>query len=358
MTRPSIKLGEGTYGTVRLENGTAVKTFHKLPRLVQEYAALVYLKDCPHIVKPLKVKYKKNELVMELYDTSFRKWLDSGGLFNYKGTMLIIRDILLGLIELHDRGLAHGDIKPGNILVNENPLRAVLGDAGFVSVQKYAKVKRTAPTYRDPNEHFSTAHDIYSLGIILVEIFGKIKLLRQHEYKEIWKIAKEHLDDDECEIVLEMLNDKHSKRPSAREVLDRLFNMRVPEYSTSDITITPRISDTDLQKMRTRIMKTCDDFKISRGNIGFYALVAYFSNSDSSMSSDSDKSHPFSSSLHEVIILMILTALFGGPRIDIPDAKRLSNRREDEIYKLLKQMTSNIEVMQILFGGRNLFAIK
>src|SRR5689334_17210470 len=104
-------LGRGTYGTVVKENNVAVKTYHKLPHLIQEYVALRYLDDCKYIVHAKDVLYDKNQLVMDLYDMSLNKWLKSECSCN-DCLQHIVHNILCGIIELHDRGLAHCDIKP------------------------------------------------------------------------------------------------------------------------------------------------------------------------------------------------------------------------------------------------------
>src|SRR5436189_1973265 len=112
-------LGEGAYGKVRAHNNLAVKTFNDLLPLVQEYAALKYLRDCDYIVKVDKVDFEQLELYMELYDDSLRGFISKhrGSKTYLTKIDTIINHILKGLIEIHDRGLLHGDIKPSNILI-------------------------------------------------------------------------------------------------------------------------------------------------------------------------------------------------------------------------------------------------
>ena len=144
----SEKLGRGAYGKVIKKNNTAIKQFAYLPHVIQEHSALMYLKDCNYIVHETAVNLPKNELTMELYDMSLRHYLSSEcccvACIN-----TILHNILMGMIELHDRQLSHSDLKPGNILIRKEPLKAVLGDCGFVSVSKYSKQQRTAHSYRD-----------------------------------------------------------------------------------------------------------------------------------------------------------------------------------------------------------------
>ena len=102
-------LGKGSYGEVTVKNGVAVKKFIKLSHLIQEYMALYYLRDCKHIVRVVDVNFEDLELSMELYDYSLRKYLEDN---DKPEVMKILHGILLGLVELHDRGLVHGDIKP------------------------------------------------------------------------------------------------------------------------------------------------------------------------------------------------------------------------------------------------------
>src|SRR5579872_5242708 len=91
----------------------------KMAHLIQEYMAGVYLSDASHVVRIKSVDFKKLELSMELHDMSLRGWLeknDNNPCFETR--MGILKDIVIGLVELHERGLVHGDLKPGNILVS------------------------------------------------------------------------------------------------------------------------------------------------------------------------------------------------------------------------------------------------
>src|SRR5204863_5548131 len=107
----------------------------------------------------------------------------------------IINHILKGLIEIHDRGLLHGDIKPSNILINYSPLKAVIGDCGFVSSTRYAKITCTAPRYREKEVQYDYGHDMYSFGITLFEIFSNTKLNEQFGYRQIEGIIEREIVD-------------------------------------------------------------------------------------------------------------------------------------------------------------------
>lgn len=280
------KLGKGAYGEVIQRNGNAVKKFMKLQHLIQEYTALKYLDDCKYVVKSKGVNYGNLELEMELYDCSFRRWIDmknNHGGYNINEILVLFRDILLGLIELHDRNLSHGDLKPSNILVKLDPLSAVIADCGFVSISKYAKVDRTAEVYRDPNIEYDQKHDIYSFGIIFLEIVGGIKLNKQTNYQELKYLIKENIKDEKyMKLVYNLVHENRDKRPSARELIYRLFSLK-PEIWKGHINIISPIILHRLDKKNNYVIRKFmkmigDEYGIGRSKKGFNALTRFIEN--------------------------------------------------------------------------------
>ncbi len=216
------KLGRGAYGKVVKRDNMAIKQFLHLPHVIQEHCALTYLKDCQYIVHASDVNYEKNEIAMELYDMSLRKYL-STECCCVSCINTIIHDILMGLIELHDRNLSHSDLKPGNILIQKEPLKAVLGDCGFVSISKYSKQQRTAQSYRDLIIVNDDKHDIYSFGVVLMELIYSVKPVIYESYKEIHKTIHHKVHDNHKKLLKSIMNQDRDQRPSARKLLDIIF---------------------------------------------------------------------------------------------------------------------------------------
>lgn len=270
-------LGQGAYGAVVLKDGKAVKTFHKLNHLVQEWIAGFYLKDCDCIIRHSDFDVSRLELSMELYDTSLSKALDKGRLTE-GDKWTAMKDILKGLIEIHTRGLAHGDIKPGNILVRFHPsFKAVLGDLGFVSLTKYAKVERTAARYRELNIKQRTSHDIYSLGILMIEMFGSIDINSQLDYKDASRVASDAIKNPRLlSIIIRMINSEHYQRPSAQEIYKFLFGTH---YSPTNGSSSSGSFTTDLriEDLHGWMKNKAAKYKISGYKRGYQALMTYIS---------------------------------------------------------------------------------
>lgn len=313
-------LGAGSYGEVTVRDDKAVKRFSKLSHLIQEYMALKYLDDCNYVVHSKGVNFDSLELYMELYDKSLRKWLEDkrdNTSANHEDIMKILHDILLGLIELHDRELAHGDLKPGNILIRINPLKAVLGDCGFVSVAKYAKVDRTAAIYRDPIISHDPSHDMFSFGICFLEMIAEIKISRQATYGELKRVVHDTIKNPKYrKIIYNLLHEDKDRRPTARSLLFRLFKENPHKW------IKPTLIESDPSKsgngkhgripvsiladernyIRKLVKVTSYEFEINRGKKGYGALISYIDN------------HKIESALYKVhtaVTLMILSSIFG-----------------------------------------------
>lgn len=339
-------LGQGTYGYVEKHNNVARKTFKFLPHIIQEYCALTYLDKCKYIVHANHVNYKKKQLDMELYDMSLRDWIENN--INYdcdkckkmdqnKYIHKIIHDILCGLIELEDLGLAHADIKPGNILICNKPFKAVLGDCGFVSICKYAKQTRTAPAYRDPNVKNDNKHDIFSFGLCVLELKYRVRPKLYEGKKDINVIVDKYVKDNVFNNLLkQVMHEKRHKRPSAREVLNQLYNENpsnnyIPNhYKGVNNTIT------------TYMKKYADALGIKCSSIGSNALIHYIN--ENSINKSKYK-------LYITATLIILASVFGRNKEIVPIIyNHVFNTNDyDPVIPIIKKLTTNNQFIKILY---------
>lgn len=274
-------LGKGAYGTVEKRGNLAVKKFDHRGSLIQEFLAGRYLYGCDNIVKVVGVDFLKLELHMELHETTLANFLrnerESSGLSdsitnNQQVKYQILQDILIGLDHLHKRGLTHGDLKPGNILLSKN--RACLGDLGFVSLGRYARVTRTTKTYCEKTIKQSAVHDLYSLGVVINQMFGSLPMKKQMSYDSAHRHITASVEDPQLRsVALRLTSAKHFTRPSAAEVLKELFNresdIHLGKYPQSE-------SSDDSERLLYKWMRQCARrYSLDRAYRGYKAVMCY-----------------------------------------------------------------------------------
>ncbi|XP_071726814.1 uncharacterized protein [Rutidosis leptorrhynchoides] len=196
--RPSLRLGEGGFGTIykgQLPDGQVVaierakkEHFDALRSEFKSEVELLKKIDHVNLVKLLGYVDEGNEqLIITEYvpNGTLREHLDGvhGSFLDFSQRLEICIDIAHGLTYLHlyaEKQIIHRDVKSSNILLTER-LRAKVADFGFARLgdaetdkgQIAQKVKGTVG-YLDP-EYMRTYQltpksDVYSFGVLLIEI--------------------------------------------------------------------------------------------------------------------------------------------------------------------------------------------
>ncbi|KAI8586845.1 hypothetical protein BDZ88DRAFT_269849 [Geranomyces variabilis] len=160
------------------------------------------------------------------------------------------RQILSGLAYLHTREppIIHRDLKCDNIFINGNNGQAKIGDLGLAVVRHRDHVSSVlgTPEFMAPevyNENYSEAADIYSFGMMVLEIATK-----EYPYSEasnqarIYRLvssgikpaALARVADEETRQFIDLcINYDPRRRPTATELLNHPFVLPTVQNSTN-----------------------------------------------------------------------------------------------------------------------------
>lgn len=193
---------------------------------------------------------------MEFCDYDLRHWLDArneGHTLPFsKSVPDIFKEILCGVAYIHEREIIHRDLKPQNIFFSKAKGVMKVGDFGLATLShttsdeeqrssnhstNLGTLPYAAPEQRS-NSMYDSKVDMYSLGIILIELLVKIGT-KMEFFKVIEDVKKGKIPEEikqewpEYEpLLLNLLDENHTKRMNANQVLDLpLFEEKNMEVS-------------------------------------------------------------------------------------------------------------------------------
>ncbi|MBE7551476.1 MAG: protein kinase [Anaerolineales bacterium] len=157
----------------------------------------------PHIVRVLDYGADRDVyyLIMEYIEgQDLRTTLNSKGPFPWKEALEVIDQLATALEHAHRHGVVHRDIKPQNMMLNDDGLLKVL-DFGIARIPTLPSLTQSgfigSPYYVSPEqamgEEVDIRSDIYSSGIVLYELLsGSIPF----DAKSPWSIISKHIANE------------------------------------------------------------------------------------------------------------------------------------------------------------------
>ena len=184
------KLGTGTYGTVykawssELEEWVAIKTFKKDIN-IDEILILNQFNDSKNIINFLGITELRGKIaivmelcVCDLYSLLYKENIKE---MNLDDMMSVLKSVIDGLWELHDKGIAHHDIKTENIFlseINNLSFEIKLGDFGLSrtapTIENIGTPLYMAPEVKNKIKVSYCPADIYAFGCLILELSLKL----------------------------------------------------------------------------------------------------------------------------------------------------------------------------------------
>ncbi|XP_022795617.1 probable serine/threonine-protein kinase DDB_G0280461 [Stylophora pistillata] len=161
-------------------------------------------------------------LVCELHNGSLSLFIEEyrkarGGLPE-KLILSLTRDIAKGLIHIHSKKLVHQDLKSDNVLVREmgdDSWKAIVSDFGTVNNCTNVTMPNVgSPKYRAPDERQTYKMDIFSLGLVVLEMAIGKKPDQSRLEEQLNKVKSESLD----KLIKRCTALDHTKRYSGEDV--------------------------------------------------------------------------------------------------------------------------------------------
>lgn len=356
-------LGNGQFGEVHRDGNSAVKRFNNPEAMIQEIILTRYMRGSKYIISCKEFDLTGKSITLDLYDLSLKKALEYDLTESEK--LVIFRDILFAVDDMHSKGLVHCDIKSANVLVSFGPPRAVLADLGIASLKEFGRYTQTPLGYRRPNDELGLQHgfrhDFYSLAVLGFSLFADAELDKQitpDRLREIIRNERGAIPDSVYPVLMEFTEDKPVRYPTIRSVLKDVYGIDREAEGAPDLKplSSQRISKDDDKHIYDTVKAVTFSMGITAGRAGkrgYIVLKERFNNPNYPYVAPAD--YP----LYISSMMIILSYIFNSPAyvygykaaiasMTLSDGKCPWNERD--IDRALTDLISKQELMNIVLS--------
>ena len=159
---------------------------------------------------------------------SLKDYISKNGYFTGDTLLFLCKEMIRILLFIHDKHIAHLDIKPDNVLLDKYG-RIKYCDFGYSKVFHYNEVRLDqkagtsnymAPEILAKGSYDPFKVDIYALGVTFAFLAcGKSPWLIQ-AMKNMGNKFGEEINDDLFEIIMQMVHKDPDQRPSLKEIME------------------------------------------------------------------------------------------------------------------------------------------
>jgi eukaryotic-like serine/threonine-protein kinase len=136
-------------------------------------------------------------------DVVLERYRQNGEVVPVERALTLLRQVGMGLAAVHARDLVHRDVKPSNIVVEQDSGRPVVLDFGLVHRPRRGEDAKTmrsgTPSYMAPEQSsdmvldsaaITPRTDVYALGCMAFELFTGVTPFAATDPLEVWRLHK------------------------------------------------------------------------------------------------------------------------------------------------------------------------
>jgi len=254
--RLAVRRSDGLQVAIKSVLKSDILRQRKRNNSIEEWEALRMLRENPNVVDLLDVFETEDEIQIvleycsggELFRSIEERILE-GGQYHYDDTeaAVLMQQVFKALEDLHDRGIAHLDVKPENLLLNQDGTEIKLCDFGIARLEEggYTSDESSSSTssFSSNRKARATSHgtnlytapelerditatssaDIYSLGVtlyVLLHGFPPVYQCDGIDDEVALSFPSSTISEDAKDLIRSMLEADPSSRITAKEALN------------------------------------------------------------------------------------------------------------------------------------------